>query len=401
MKHNFLDGILITSVLFCEIFENKLYLILMPLLFIRYFFSERLHDNKFIIPTSVFWLLALLFFTTFHGIRIPSALNSDNFSILYNTLFFLVLIGVSFIIDRYKEKYYLLIESVLFLSIIFIAIPIFYLERGMIFSKWSEFILGTTGYRLGISIGVNPNTLAWVFGELAMLSMYITFISKQKIKYLLFFIVFFCLVLFTGSKNGFILSIIPLVYFGLKAVFRLNVKTAVLSIFGLILFIIVVWNTPVLYTLIGRRFESMLQTLNIIQKPGIQIDSSSTGKRLLMFRDGLRMFLGRPVSGWGIGWFALKSGYNNYSHNNYIELLVSGGLPFFVIYYSVPIYCFIKALISKNSIHRDLILILLIGKAIIDFGTVNFYLNITLYLVAILAIHTSAFLNKTGELYES
>ena len=59
---------------------------------------------------------------------------------------------------------------------------------------------------------------------------------------------------------------------------------------------------------------------------------------------GLRAFLLRPLTGYGPGGFGfLEGSMESYSHNNYIELMVSGGVPLLLIYYAPQAIAIVRA----------------------------------------------------------
>ncbi len=73
--------------------------------------------------------------------------------------------------------------------------------------------------------------------------------------------------------------------------------------------------------------------------PGSNLRDVSTDVRLNIARDSLHMFAQRPLSGWGLGSFAVvypqfRTFFTNFevnhAHNDYVQLLVEMGLPGFV-----------------------------------------------------------------------
>lgn len=137
---------------------------------------------------------------------------------------------------------------------------------------------------------------------------------------------------------------------------------------------------PILYTLVGNRIDQFLYTLGIKQNLlNTNMDVSSTLKRMDMIKKAIQMFWEKPIFGWGIGAFAKYSGYGYYCHNNYMELLVSGGIIGFIIYYGYIGIRILKSKLYHKNEHTDLIYILLISILIIDMGTVNFYSRVPFY----------------------
>jgi hypothetical protein len=98
---------------------------------------------------------------------------------------------------------------------------------------------------------------------------------------------------------------------------------------------------------------------------------SSFSEREWMIERGISIWLESPLIGSGLGEFAKVSGLDAYSHNNFIELLVSGGIIAFIFYYLlyILIICFtIKY--SPNDIINTILFV--ITMLIIDSATVTF-----------------------------
>lgn len=76
---------------------------------------------------------------------------------------------------------------------------------------------------------------------------------------------------------------------------------------------------------------------------GVGGPESSTNIRSAMIVDGLNLWKEKPLLGYGVNQYRYKSVYNTYSHNNYIELLASGGLIVFVTYYGILFLLLVKA----------------------------------------------------------
>ena len=102
-------------------------------------------------------------------------------------------------------------------------------------------------------------------------------------------------------------------------------------------------NVPWLYTIAGSRFETMLNAVL-----GKTVEEGSLMSRLHYIHLGWEYFLQRPWTGYGLDCFRyLRYAYETYSHNNYIELLFSGGIIGFVLYY-MPNLIMYKGIISLS-----------------------------------------------------
>lgn len=102
-----------------------------------------------------------------------------------------------------NQNIWLVITTILSGGIIFVK------EYGMLKNRWTDFLIGNSGYRLGISSGINPNMITWTFGFLALLSLFL-FATEKKMRYIGVYAIDLIVVFFTGSKNGLLLAIIPL-----------------------------------------------------------------------------------------------------------------------------------------------------------------------------------------------
>lgn len=372
----FLDGLLISLVLFAELCFDGKALFLTPLIFL---FRIAL-IKKLYMDSSYLWLFIMMLYTTVLGMVVPN--NSDNFSVWYNWAVFLNLFFICILIFQYTtiQQFMRLLKNIVILSSLLNGVYILSHEYKVIISRLPDYMLGRCGYRLGGNMGINSNNIAWLFGLLALFTIYF-FIEEKNWMMLLLYFFQLIIIFFTGSKNGILMAIIPIIYYGIKSLKKLNLMACVLIIVLLVILWNMIQNIPLFYALIGSRIDQFLFAIGINQMSSNSvIDVSSTLKRMDMIKNAKQMFWEKPIFGWGIGAFAKYSGYGYYCHNNYMELLVSGGIVGFIIYYGYIIRRFLQYLFSHKNKYGDLIYILLISIIIIDMGTVNFYSRISLYL---------------------
>jgi len=248
-----------------------------------------------------------------------------------------------------------------------------------------------SGVRLGRNegafLGINANTIGMDCATAGIISIYYClFENKKKRLWALVPIVF--VVVATGSRKGLFVLL-----FGVVAIsFFYQIKNGkrTLSTFLKVLLI----------------FTSLLILLNfIISLPGMEkardqymgfISSLigeeekadlSTKARVNMVAVGWENFLKAPLFGYGLdNGKVINRIYNDFSaylHNNYIEILVNGGIVGFVIYYLFYLVVFIKHIKRLNE-RNPLVyisLILLALRFFLDLGKVSYYdyLNIVLY----------------------
>ena len=169
----------------------------------------------------------------------------------------------------------------------------------------------------------------------------------------------------------------------------------------IILIILVAWlvlrNIPVLQ-------EVMLRIENAFAvftggETVMRETSAQTRKDYIQL--GWEQFLKSPIWGNGIGCagYALqeKYGYFTYLHNNYIEMLASGGVIGFVLFYT-PYVLVLISLIKRIFIYKEnnsivfISFALLIARLVGHFGTVVYYSKVEFLflamLIAVVNLHT-------------
>ena len=164
---------------------------------------------------------------------------------------------------------------------------------------------------------------------------------------------FMAIALLTGSRKVVLLiaMTIVLVLF-LKAKKHRFLALVIGAVFALILYYIIM-NVEIFYNVLGKRLEDMIDGLF---KGGTK--EGSFNERAQMISMGLNWFTERPLLGYGLSNFRIlygqAMGWETYSHNNFVEILVSGGLLGFVIYYSVYVYlllCFSTTMYPSQSLY--------------------------------------------------
>ena len=347
------------------------------------------------VPLFGLWLIMLMILIDIEGMRIG---DSEQFSIPYNSAVFLCAIMVQLILMHYQGDIIKVIKVGTIFASLMAGMSILSSEYSMLMYRWGDFIAGHSGYRLGISSDINPNVIAWSFGFLALLAIFM-FICDKSLLLLAVCVFDLLIVFFTGSKNGLILALLPVLYYGIKMVKKVNIKALFLIAIGIVFFWVAIHQSPVLYTLIGKRIDSALFTIGFNDGAGLSgdvVDVSSTEKRLDMIGFARKMFLEKPVLGWGIGAFAVYSGFGYYCHNNYMEILVSGGIVLFLIYYIPILLVGSKIFTMEKGKEKDLALILLLTIFIMDFSTVNFYSNL-IFLLRTVVLYEVVMWNQKGK----
>lgn len=220
----------------------------------------------------------------------------------------------------------------------------------------------STGHRMGDLIG-NQNTYGLVFANAALVALYYFFFNNEK-RYILLAGLFIFFGLSSGSKKVVFLLILGLFFlilskYGVRKLFKVIVYSFTSVLVGLVLI-----HLP-LFSTILERLESYLSITGNI----------SDNIRAELIRFGLELFVENPFLGYGLNNYYLFHWSGVYSHNNYIELLVSLGFIGFIVYYLI----FIKSaitLIRKKKYLKPIHFLLafsILSSFIFDYGMVQFY----------------------------
>ena len=240
---------------------------------------------------------------------------------------------------------------------------------------------GTT--RVGETIGYNPNTIGLILSLTAILA-YNLYLSDRKIIFFLVTVLLGGASLFTGSRKAFAILVVGIFLLSIitKSDKKQFIFSFVLGVLLLTIFVALILNWEPLYQVIGIRIDSLVQGLL-----GGNTDSS-TSTRFNMISVGIELFSQKPFFGYGLGNFKYFSGYDVYSHNNYIELLVSFGLFGTVLFYSMHFYILQKGMrllknrgFANNSAILASIIIAII--LLMDLGMVSYYGEFSQLLISI------------------
>ena len=175
---------------------------MIPVLLVRYMFIARKKRRVVVNYTSI-WLIMMLLLTTINGIRLQK--NASQFSILYNTSTFLIVLFIQMIFQQYKGEFLGILKVAVIVAALMAGSYIFAREINMLMYRWKDFLSGNSGYRLGVSSNINPNTITWTFGMLALFTI-IFAIDEKKWRLFVLYAGELVVIFFTGSKNGLVLA---------------------------------------------------------------------------------------------------------------------------------------------------------------------------------------------------
>lgn len=312
----------------------------------------------------------------------------------FNKIFFIFIIIslISTILSKNIEISYFICKVLVNIFIFTIILTNYVKNHNKIFIIINSFIGGAffnsliiiselnvnSAQRLGATLG-NENIIGILISIGVVFSCYMIIFLK-KFLYIPLAIISFIAVLLTGSRTSLIFCIIGIIFLLFCKVRKKIIKILLISIcilIALIIFYKIVMSNDVLYYIIGRRIEGLL---NIFVEGG-NVDKS-TLMRQDMIKKGIEIFKEKPLLGYGHKNYSLISGFNLYSHNNFIELLCSVGLIGIITYYSMYFLILIRLLKLKNQLKWPFIIINFI-IFILGMSSVQYYQKYTYIILAV------------------
>ena len=253
--------------------------------------------------------------------------------------------------------------------------------------------LGTiTSGRLGGGTEINANILAMLCVYGFILCMYLRKIGRITPLSCWVRMGFYALaVLLTGSRKGLVMIVLATVVVTLIFGKKKLVRNLLIGIASAVVVYLVIMNVEFLYNIIGVRIENLLLYLT----EGTTTDGS-LASRLELIEIAKPYIERKPWTGYGYDCFKMISGISGggnitidgvgyYSHNNYIELLFSGGIIGLVLYYIPVLYLLIKLLRGiKTDTCIPYMLALFVSKLAIEYAYVSYYDRIDAYIVAVI-----------------
>lgn len=258
-----------------------------------------------------------------------------------------------------------------------------------------------TSQRLGTALGINANFLA-ISASFAFLMCFYFYLEKKGstyrnkfnsiiVNFTIFFL--FVVVLLTGSRKGLVIMLVGGVLLLYLLFPNRRLKYLIVSLFASFITYILIMNIPFLYNSIGMKVESLLTFLG-----GSSTEEASLNTRNTLTERGWEYFLMEPYRGYGLDNFKnLPRTYGVYSHNNYIELLVSGGIIALFLYYISYVIALFKAYNGgrKGNPIMKLMFTIIILMMMAEYALVTYYGRIYLTLIIIVVSFIS--INKQSQ----
>lgn len=320
-----------------------------------------------------FWVISLFSMYFFYGLVIKSY---DYFSVEYFLFMFGMIYTINIVLNNIEGK--LIGEALITSSYISAFLASLY----VLLREWDSILVGYM--RIGDSVSGNVNTLAIYLGVLSIPILF-AIIYKKRIGFIFPYIFIIFIMLSTGSKKS-------LLYIGLSIIilgfikYKYKIYRYIPYVIGFILMLFFVLRVEYFYNILGHRVIDFLGALgfDISQAQ----ESNSTNLRMSMIINGMELFLQHPFKGNGWGYFTKYAGFNTYSHNNYIEILVNYGIFGFFLYYSMYLYL-IKNLFRyikrDDNLYSILLVTILLVTLITDFAYISFSFNIINYFVLVIS----------------
>lgn len=340
----------------CSVYFLKYQVFYIELIFIGVSFIRSLKSswrkNFYLIWSIVLMLFFLLSFM--------NTINLYNSTITYIQLLKLFFLGNIIILTVRKEEEIQIYKRAIIIAGYFMIIYVLYKMEIPVLELFSK--------RFGSNKIVNSNDIALKLCVSTFFYIQIILDKKFKIKDIFFLSILIIFIFLTGSRKGgaFLLMGVVLEILFLKYKEKMKLVYKFFKFFPIIIIIFMV-TIKKLYEsnlLIVERFLSMISKEN---KDG------STLIRLEMIDDGIKFFKERIFFGYGLDNYRFLSKYETYSHNNYIELLVSVGIIGCIIYYFLQIYL-IKNNLKYYKKYKEIIPFFIISLLlpIMDIGLVRY-----------------------------
>lgn len=255
--------------------------------------------------------------------------------------------------------------------------------------------------RLGGDIK-NPNAIGMQCGYATVILFFFALIKKKYFCYVLL-LVPFAVTAASGSRKALLMLVIGFVMvFYYKILEGDSSKRYIKVYFGffaVIIAIAAVFSLDIMNTAVER----MIDSSGMLSGAG---SDNSTTERLNMIIVGLKQYWKKPVIGWGIANSRIVNaaylGVSKYSHNDYIELMLNGGLVGMLLYYGMIVKMIKEhiAIIKVNKRDDDAVLsfILLILFLAMNMACVTYYNSIPSYVYLTLWI-TLIEIKKEGLTY--
>jgi O-antigen ligase len=234
-----------------------------------------------------------------------------------------------------------------------------------VYGGWNSFVAAMSSERIAAVIN-QANIFGYYAALTVCFSFYLAF-YKGKAGFYILMLVPLIMALGSGSKRAVIIILLGVVLLTYLKNRNKKLGKTIIYVSGVALCFYGIMQIP-LFSVISERMESLV---NFWGNTGY-VDSSTINRQIFI-DTGWGLFLKRPIGGYGLNYFSYL--YNTYSHNNYIEMLVSGGIIGLFSYYILVLNPFAR--LYKNTLNFDrlstLFFVVLCIGFFNDIGVVSYY----------------------------
>lgn len=307
--------------------------------------------------------------------------NNSEFAVSKGITILQILICMSVLYNHYSRNF----DENLLLSCIEYA--------GYALAIYTVFFYGIGFIKQGLAAGVrldnefaNVNSIGIACANAIIVSAYYIICENKKTIFKFpFMLISLIIVAASGSRKALVVLIIGITCLYLFKYASKNIVKTLLK-FSIILSILVMFFSIVLsmqmFDSLNYRMEGLIALVT-----GTGTIDHSTWLRQQFLKIGLEQFFETPFFGIGIDNARLlllqHVGFITYLHNNYVELLASGGIVGTSIFYSIYIYVIYKLKLnwSLYSEGKIAILLLILLQLAMDFGSVSYYSKNTYFYI--------------------
>lgn len=248
------------------------------------------------------------------------------------------------------------------LIVIFLEGDIF---SGRLGHSWRQYV---SYYIIGQPVYLSANATS-NFCSIGFLISTFLYNKEKRKKYLIFDLIFILGVLLSGSRKGILILCIYSIYMIIHIYRKKALKLISLLIIAPIFIYFIIIKIPLFYENIGLRVQDLIISLT----SGNMVDAS-TETRFNLIDTAKEYISYKPLFGYGLGSFKYLQDSLGID-NNYYELLMSGGLVGFLIYYSYIVLAsikYMKLVYSHNNEYVKLLYVILMSFLLLDIGTVTY-----------------------------
>lgn len=228
----------------------------------------------------------------------------------------------------------------------------------------------------GLSSNENDQARLLLFGIVTVVIL-ILYSKNKIIKAIYAFCIagFMIGMLKTGSRESFIALAAMIIAFLFLTVRKKKYGYLIAATVIVTLLYNLGYNFVLNNTVLGRRMQ-------------IALEQGEQNVRFTLIKEGWNFFISQPLFGVGLGSFTTLSSTHQYSHNDYIEILASMGLPAFIIYISIYYDFFNKAkkiFMTYNGYYKNAIIVaisFLVGYLVLGVFDPTFYYPTTTLMLA-------------------